>query len=623
MLTFHLTGELPLRFAEGIEALADELGFRFSKDGIPVKCKKGDALRVFCDGEKVELVWAEPVQFYRALSLIPEDMSSCAVEQSSCFKSVGVMFDMSRNAVLKPEGMKFFLRKMAMMGLNLGMMYTEDTYEVPELPYFGYKRGRLSFSELRELDDYADVFGIELCPCIQTLGHLKKMLHWPAYQHLQDNDSVILADEEESYAVLEQMIRAASAPFRSRRIHLGMDEAHGVGLGVHLRKFGYENPIRVIQRHLERVLAITGKLGLEPMMWSDMFFRLDSDDNDYYQDVMPSQKAAEAVPDGITLFYWDYYNDDPAHYERMFRKHFALGAEIAFAGGIWTWSGPAPDYDETFKICPPALNACREAHIGTVMATMWGDDGAETNLTTALLGMQLYGEYAYTGEYDYNVLKARFARCCHGDAESFRALAQFNSAPSLHGSTADPSNLAKILLYQDPLVQLFEEDLAGAELAEHYAALEEKMETAIEQNREYTLMFTFYKDLARLLKYKCAWHQKAGGIVRSGDRKAAKELVSLIDPALTALEKLRCSYWKLWDSTNKPYGYEIIDVRLGGVAARLSTAGERMSAFASGEAENIPELSERPLPFLKKADGTLRSNNRMETIVSASGYDSI
>ena len=99
MLTFHLTGELPLRFAEGIEALADELGFRFSKDGIPVKCKKGDALCAFCDGEKVELVWVEPVQFYRALSLIPEDLSPCSIEQRVCFKSIGVMFDMSRNAV--------------------------------------------------------------------------------------------------------------------------------------------------------------------------------------------------------------------------------------------------------------------------------------------------------------------------------------------------------------------------------------------------------------------------------------------------------------------------------------------------------------------------------------------
>lgn len=42
-----------------------------------------------------------------------------------------MMFDTSRNAVLRPDTLRSFLRKMALMGMNLGMMYTEDTYEVP------------------------------------------------------------------------------------------------------------------------------------------------------------------------------------------------------------------------------------------------------------------------------------------------------------------------------------------------------------------------------------------------------------------------------------------------------------------------------------------------------------
>ena len=161
------------------------------------------------------------------------------------------------------------------MGLNLGMLYTEDTYEVPEQPFFGYKRGRYTYEELKALDDFADVLGIELCPCIQALGHLKRILHWPAFRHLRDNDEVLLADLDETYVLLEQMIRAASAPYRSRRIHLGMDEAFGVGVGEHLRRFGYEDPHSVIGRHLSRVLEITDKYGLQAMMWSDMYFHLD------------------------------------------------------------------------------------------------------------------------------------------------------------------------------------------------------------------------------------------------------------------------------------------------------------------------------------------------------------
>lgn len=38
------------------------------------------------------------------------------------------------------------------------------------------------------------MLGIELCPCVQTLGHLNRALHWPAMRRLQDNDEVLLAD---------------------------------------------------------------------------------------------------------------------------------------------------------------------------------------------------------------------------------------------------------------------------------------------------------------------------------------------------------------------------------------------------------------------------------------------
>lgn len=61
-------------------------------------------------------------------------------------------------------------------------------------------------------------------PCIQTLGHLGQILQWPYYSHLRDNYEVLLANNDDTYALIEKMISAASAPFRSKIIHLGMDE---------------------------------------------------------------------------------------------------------------------------------------------------------------------------------------------------------------------------------------------------------------------------------------------------------------------------------------------------------------------------------------------------------------
>ena len=194
------TGELPARWQEALRALAPELDVEISPDGVPVQGRRTEALALLCDGEAVTVEWAAPVQFYRALSLLPRPLTPCAVREQPCFQTVGMMFDTSRNAVLRPEALRSFLRKMALMGMNLGMMYTEDTYEVPGQPYFGYQRGRYTFDELHALDDYAAMLGIELCPCVQTLGHLDRALHWPALRHLQDNNEVLLADSEETYA---------------------------------------------------------------------------------------------------------------------------------------------------------------------------------------------------------------------------------------------------------------------------------------------------------------------------------------------------------------------------------------------------------------------------------------
>ena len=58
----------------------------------------------------------------------------------------------------------------------MAMLYTEETYELPGEPHFGYLRGRYTADELREIDRVADRLGIEMIGCIQTLGHLGHLL---------------------------------------------------------------------------------------------------------------------------------------------------------------------------------------------------------------------------------------------------------------------------------------------------------------------------------------------------------------------------------------------------------------------------------------------------------------
>lgn len=275
---------LPDELRSGLEELCMHEGFRSGTGGIRLSARRAGAFSAEFDGQTLRVEYCEPVQFFRALSYLKRaDHRRFALHRQPVFEHNGVMLDGSRNAVPRVETVKMVLRKMALMGLNTLMLYTEDTYEVPEQPYFGYLRGRYSVEALRGLDSYAAALGIELVPCIQTLAHLERALHWPQVDAaLRDTEDILMVGEEKTYAFIEQLLRAVSGTFRTRRVHIGMDEAWSLGLGNYRFKNGFVPSHQLMEQHLARVCAIAQKYSLQPMIWSDMYLRAASPTGGYY-----------------------------------------------------------------------------------------------------------------------------------------------------------------------------------------------------------------------------------------------------------------------------------------------------------------------------------------------------
>ena len=176
------------------------------------------------------------------------------------------------HAAFRVETVKERIRQMALLGYSRLFLYTEDTYEVEGYPYFGALRGRYKKEEIKECDAYAAMFGIEMIPCVQTLAHLRTVLRWPAMMEYRDDEDILIVEEEKTYRLIDAMLKSLSEMYTSRRIHLGMDEAFYMGYGNYRKKNGVPEQGALIKRHLDRVLEICGKYGLEPMIWSDMFF---------------------------------------------------------------------------------------------------------------------------------------------------------------------------------------------------------------------------------------------------------------------------------------------------------------------------------------------------------------
>jgi hypothetical protein len=312
----------------GIEILAPELNLRVSPRGLPVKVSrlKQNRLRVLKKGKRAEIQYFEKSHFFRGLGLLLQEMRErpdFELVEEPQFTMCGTMIDVSQgSAVIDVPGVKVLLRLMAVMGLNMLMLYCEDSYVLEGEPWFGYMRGKYTQDDLREVDRYAAVLGIEAIPCIETLAHLTDVLQWDAYADLREDADTLLPGSEKSFAFVEKMIRASAAPFQTRRIHIGMDEAWRLGQGNSLKLSGYRKKIDIMSEYLARVLKITDQLGLRPMIWSDMYFRGASKTGDYYDEASAiSPEDIRKMPKNVQFVYWDYYHNEAAFYSEWIRRH--------------------------------------------------------------------------------------------------------------------------------------------------------------------------------------------------------------------------------------------------------------------------------------------------------------
>ncbi|GAA5961938.1 hypothetical protein JCM21900_001154 [Sporobolomyces salmonicolor] len=541
------------------------------------------------------------------------------------FETVGVMIDCSRNGVLRVDSVKCLLRNMAMMGSNMLQLYCEDTYQIMGEPFFGYFRGPYTEAELREIDDYAYALGIEVIPCIQTLGHLGQMLQWPKYGHLRDTAEVLLVESAETYAFIDKMIRSVSEPLRSKKIHIGMDEAHGVSEGRYRQIFGYKESTKVFTDHLRRVNELCKASGLEPMIWSDMLFCLPAKNNQlsgYYDpNSVVTQDLADSVPSELDTVFWDYYHTDSRPYTAKIAQHWQLAGKAPWmASGVWTWSRFWTALPFTFATVRASMKASKDPSAGVshVMTTIWGDEGNECDLYSALPGMLYQAELAYTTdeEVDASLLRRKFDGIVGGDIDDYIYASKLDDtqpeSQPIDAKTHYTPNIAKYLLWEEPFYSFLSPQYRGYDLESHYSHLASYLEQALSSdfstmtsislphsvddfpaNKRLQLPYL----LASVLSLKCHLRERLVGAYKSVDRvelealggKTPNSRMNRLRGLVKELHKLHRSNWF---AMYKPFGWEVLDLRYGGLLARLETMHQRIIAYLDAEDQTVTKLEE-------------------------------
>ncbi len=519
-------------------------------------------------------------------------------------KRFGIMLDVSRNAVMKPEKVKEYTKIIKDFGYNMLMLYTEDTYEVDGEPYFGYLRGRYTKEDIKGIVEYSNSIGVEVIPCIQTLAHLDQIFKWHEYANINDKSNVLLVGEERTYTLIENMFKTVRECYTTDVIHIGMDEAHALGLGKYLAKHGFRNRFDILREHLERVIELAKKYGLKPLMWSDMFFRLANGGGDYFDYESINDEAISAKPEGVDLMFWDYYHNDKPTYDNMLSAHAKFSGETWFAGGVWTWFGPAPFNTFASDAMEKAICSAKEQDVDNIMMTAWCDDGHECSFYSVLPTLFKLRKI-YDGVYDMDEIRREFREITGEDFDAMMALELPNMIAG--NNPHSPSNPSKVMLYSDPLFGFIDVTVKDG-VAPECRAISKKLREYGATSKKYGYLFEYMASLSDVIEIKYDLGKRARDAYKAGDRAALIALLPDFDVCATRVKKFHRAFSIVWHKENRPHGFEIHDMRLGGVIMRLESAMKRIKSYLAGGIDKLEELEEELLP--------LESRDNFEAVIN-------
>ena len=609
--------ELDEQMTLAVAELRKSYPLRISEDGIPVmfrKTKSADISAAFRN-DVCEIEADSAPHFYFALSMLL--LKSQAIEDSKLysrrdaqrllefrmehfFAKNGLMLDLSRNAVAQIDILKQFIREMAFMGHSWFMLYMEDVYEVEGAPNFGALRGRYSIKDLQEVDRYAQLFGVQLVPCIQTLAHVNQYFMWEAVEYkYKDIDDILNVGNAEVQALLTRMIASLRKAFSTDIIHIGMDEAYNLGRGRYLDENGFKNKSDIMQDHLSFMKTLCKEYGFKPIVWDDMFFSRYSNNKN---------GAVPSIPNHVGLMYWDYYSSSFKHYQDKLKLFRSMAKKTMFAGGAWRWTGFIPHHKKTLETTLAALAACRKERIKEIIVTAWGDDGNEAPFYTCMFGLVLFAYLDCNAAYQETEFSQYLNLYTGMDFDGWMRQGE----PDLfEGTTGDNYDItpSKYLLYQDPLGSKFlhyvrtlttDMDAVYIKLEKAFAEDAANTDNLLQQH-----IAEFYAMMMKTLYYKWRLPLDIWEAYKKADKKALQALIeNKIEPLKAALSEMAKARRKIWMEECRAFGSDVLDHRFGAMLMRLEVTQEVLTDYIQGKIKQIDELEEDRLDPCPEADKT-------------------
>ena len=129
------------------------------------------------------------------------------------------------------------------------------------------------------------------------------------------------------------------------------------------------------------------------------------------------------------------------------------------------------------------------------------------------------------------------------------------------------------------------------EIEKYYENLAKKIENA-EGKGEYKYIFDNLQRLCEIFAVKANLGNKIRNAYVEINIEELKRLAGLCDTVIERIEAFYDTFKKQWFIDHKPFGFDIQEIRIGGMMLRIKSCKERLLDFIDGKIDNIPELEE-------------------------------
>ena len=557
--------QLSENLKNGIQWLAAYGLMEQSKTGVAVTATPAGSTKVEKTEQSIHISYDSIPHFYMALAraLVMQPGTYPIIPEA---EQLGLMLDCSRNAVMLPQRIEGLICMMALAGYTYLELYTEDTYELPGEPYFGYKRGRYTAEEIREIISFAAVFGISVVPCIQTLSHLHHLSSWEPYKAKMQDGWTLRIGDEEVYALIRKCLRHCKEVFGTDRIHIGMDEAP-VGREQYLQ-------------HFVRVFQICREEGIRPDFWADAF----------YLEGQTDEVPKELFDGTQTPVYWEYYATDPEVYRRNFHRLGKAAGKVCFAGCLHKHMGIAPDNGLSQRVIDAAFPVVKESGVTDILMTTWGDHGNDCPFYAILPAFWYAAQKLYPCSADLDDMILGFTGFT---CDQWRLADEINYIVRMDNKICNASTWA---LHNDLLIGMMDCHITD-DADEHYRKLHSLLVPLCSVNSPFSYIFRFYAALCNVMAGKVTFSKRLRRAYLAGDRQAMRAMQKELPELAQKMEEFRRLFRILWMKDNKGFGFEVMDIRFGGMAARCQTTYDVLEDYLEGKIRHIYELEEERLPY--------------------------